>query len=343
MTHSVTEARATGTRKCPTLTNCKVSMIPLIPDQCPVRYQRERSQVTTRQRPYEIVLQGFWTVSQTLSVAYGAASSEIQTIARKSLAKTTAEDRTFVWGASWAIHHWLDSVRPAMTATEESTKDQAQLLAEARQAGKDALDSILEFIPKEKEPQLTLVFPRAIHLLAPALAVARQHTDEALRNIHTQLVDLAKEHVPQEQVGALFNTILQLTCSFWQEMDNLATNQVFLPIQIVPNLWGSRRGLLEGLSLLGPPSCSASWPASLVERVTAIPTCQNVPGSSKTPTKSNPFWSSENNPRLREEITPIAQTSAGYSGGMRQEEKKMQGHANWKRSTGRSPQGPYFL
>ena len=67
----------------------------------------------------------------------------------------------------------------------------------------------------------------------------------------------------------------------------MATNQVFLPSQIVPNLWGSRRGLFEGLSLLGPPSCSASWPVSLVERVTAVPTCQNVPGSSQTPTKSN--------------------------------------------------------
>ena len=98
-----------------------------------------------------------------------------------------------------------------MASTEESTKDQGQLLAEALQAGKDALDSILEFIPEEQEPQLTSVFP---HLLAPALVVARWHTDEALQNIHTQLVDLAKEHVPQEQVGALFNTILQLTCSF---------------------------------------------------------------------------------------------------------------------------------
>ena len=67
----------------------------------------------------------------------------------------------------------------------------------------------------------------------------------------------------------------------------MATNQVFLPCQIVPNLWGSHRGLLEELSLLGPPSCSASWPASLVERVTAVPACQNVPGSSKTLTKSN--------------------------------------------------------
>ena len=84
--------------------------------------------------PYQIVLQGFQTVSQTLSAAYGAASSEIQTIIRKTLAKATAENRTFVWGASGAICHWLDSIMLAMAATEKSTKDQAQLLAEARQA-----------------------------------------------------------------------------------------------------------------------------------------------------------------------------------------------------------------
>ena len=110
--------------------------------------------------PYQIVLQGFWTISQTLSVAYGAASSKIQTVVQKSLAKATAEDRTFVWGASGAICRWLDSVKLAMAATEEDTKDQARLLAEARQAGKDALDAILEFIPEEPEQEahLTSVF-----------------------------------------------------------------------------------------------------------------------------------------------------------------------------------------
>ena len=102
--------------------------------------------------PYQIVLQGFRTVSQTLSAAYGAASAEIQIIVWKSLAKTTAEDRTFVWGASRAIRQWIDSVRPAMAGSEESTKDQAQLLAEARQAGKDVLETILNFIPEEEEP-----------------------------------------------------------------------------------------------------------------------------------------------------------------------------------------------
>ena len=182
----------------------------------------------------------------------------------------------------------MDSVRPAKAGSEESTKDQAQLLEEAWQAGKDVLETILNFIPEEEEPKLTSVFPRATYLLALALAVAQRYTDDALWNIHTQLSDLVKEHVPEEQAGAFLNTILQVTCSFQQEMDNMATNQVFLPSQIVPNLWGSHRGLLEGLSLLGPPSCSASWPASLVERVTAVPAPENVPGSSKTLTKSNP-------------------------------------------------------
>ena len=202
--------------------------------------------------------------------------------------KTTAKDQTFIWGASGAIHQWLNSAKLAMDCMEKSVKDQAKLLAEAQKAGKDALDSILELIPEEEgQPHLTLVFPKATHLLALVLTVAQWHTDEALRNIHTQLVDLGKEHILQEHAGAFFNTILQVSCSFRQEMDNMATNQVPLPCQIVPNLWGSHRGLLEGLSLLGPPSCLASWPASLVERVTAVPACQNVPDSSKTLTKSN--------------------------------------------------------
>ena len=190
--------------------------------------------------PYQIVLQGFRTVSQTLSVAYGAASAEIQIIIQKSLAKTTAEDRTFIWGASGTILQWVDSIRPAMAGSEESTKDQAQLLAEAWQAGKDVLEMILNFIPEEEEPKLTSVFPRATHLLALALAVARQYTDDALQNIHTQLSDLVKEHVPEEQAGPFLNTISEVTCSFRQEMDNMATNQVFLRSQIMPSLGESQ-------------------------------------------------------------------------------------------------------
>ena len=67
----------------------------------------------------------------------------------------------------------------------------------------------------------------------------------------------------------------------------MATKQVLPPSQIIPTLWGARRGILEGLSLLGPLSCSASWPASLVEWVTAVPIPQDVLGLSKTLAKPN--------------------------------------------------------
>ena len=257
-------------------------------DQADARDDDEPQEPQEPLEPREIILQGFQTISQTLSVAYGDTSAEIQILVQKSLVKTTAEDRNFMYGASRSIRQWIDCVKPAMACSEQSTEEQTQLLAEAWQAGKDVLDNILTFIPEDEDPpKLTPVFPQATHLLAPALVVARPYTDEALRNIHAQLSDLIKEHVPAEQTGAFFNTILQVTCSFQQEMDNMASNQVFLPSQIIPNLWGSRRGLLEGLSLMGPPSCSAR-PASLVEWVTAVPTPQNVLGSSKTPTKSNP-------------------------------------------------------
>ena len=288
------------------------------------------------------MLQGFWTITQTLLAAYGAACDEIQAIVRKSLAKTTAKDWTFIWGASGAICQWPNSVKPAMDCMEKSIKDQAELLAEAWKAGKDALDSILELIPEEEgEPHLTPVFPKATHLLVLVLTVAWQHTDGALRNIHTQLVNLGKEHILQEHTGAFFNTILQVSCSFQQEMDNMATNQVFLPRQIVPNLWGSHRGLLEGLSLLGPPSSLASWPASLVERVTAVPTCQNVPGSSKTPTKSNlpPPGGAKTTPDSRKKPHHSAKQATGLfwkddARGKEDAEAHKPEEKNWKKSTG---------
>ena len=107
----------------------------LVPDEAPEEAQLDDDQGEASDdeepqepkeplEPYQVVLQGFRIVSQTLSVAYGAASAEVQIIVWKSLAKTTAEDRTFVWGASGAICQWIDSVRLAMACSEESTKDQ---------------------------------------------------------------------------------------------------------------------------------------------------------------------------------------------------------------------------
>ena len=48
------------------------------------------------QDPYQVILWGFRTVSQTLSEAYGTASCEVQKIIWSALRTSTTEDWTFV-------------------------------------------------------------------------------------------------------------------------------------------------------------------------------------------------------------------------------------------------------
>ena len=64
----------------------------------------------------------------------------------------------------------------------------------------------------------------------------------------------------------------------------MATSQVILPGQIVLNGWVSW-SMMEGLTLLGPPNCPASWPASVVKRVSAEPTKKATPVVLTTPVK----------------------------------------------------------
>ena len=246
-------------------------------------------------QPHRQVLQGFRTVAQTFSATYGSASSDIQQVIRRSLRESTNDDRTFIYGSSNAICRWVESVRPAMAGNDmgkdgteagkdnKITKDPTQLLADARKAGQDAIDAVLDLIP-EVEHKLPPVYPRID--VASILNISRHHTEEALQNVHAQISDLIQTHIAgPEQAGVFSNTILPITCSFQYQMDEMAINLLFPGSQLVPNVWSARREVLEGLSLVAPPSCSASWPASLVERVTPVPGTSGQSGSAKTPTK----------------------------------------------------------
>ena len=126
--------------------------------------------------------------------------------------------------------------------------------------------------------------------VASVVTISHHHTEEALRNVHTQISDLVWTHVAgPEQAGVFFNTILPITYSFQHQMDEMAVNLLFPGSQLVPNVWGAGREVLEGLSLVAPLSCLASWPASLVEWVAPVPGTSGQSVSAKTPTKpSNP-------------------------------------------------------
>ena len=282
--------------------------------------------------PHREVLQGFRTVAQTFSAAYGNASFDIQRVICRSLRESTHDDRTFIYGTSNIICRWVQSVCPAMGGNQmgkdgtevgkdtKVTKDPTQLLADARKAGQDAVDAVLNLILEVKH-KLPPVYPKID--VASALTISRHYTEEALKNVHTQISDLVRTHIAgPEQAGVFFNTILPITCSFRHQMDEMAINLLFPGSQLVPNVWSARREVLEGLSLVAPPSCSASWPASLVERVAPIPGTSGQSGSAKTPTKPGNPRVSKLTPGSGKKTQPIQQAAGMFLGDKKKREKE---------------------
>ena len=199
-------------------------------------------------------------------------------------------------------------------------KDPTQLLADTRKARQDAVDAVLDLIPEVKH-ELPPVYPRID--VASALTISRHYTEEALKNVHTQISDLIQTHVAEpEQAGVFFNTVLPITCSFRHQMDEMAINLLFPGSQLVPNMWSAHREVLEGLSLVAPPSCSASWPASLVERVAPIPGTSGQSGSTKTPTKPGNPGASKLAPGSRKKTQPIQQAAGVLWGDKKKREKE---------------------
>ena len=122
-------------------------------------------------------------------------------------------------------------------------------------------------------------------ILSPALEATRAHTEKAIEAVNAELSVLVHRHIPPQQAGVFLATLFQVMCSYWQEMDGMATSQVVLPAQTVPNLWEISRNVMEGLTLLGPPGCPASWPSSLVKWITAEPIKKTAPPGFTTPVK----------------------------------------------------------
>ena len=102
-----------------------------------------------RRDAFQLIMQGFHTMTRTFSDEYQEACKEVQTIIWKSLRKSTAVDHTFEWGASAAIHRWVKAVHPAMDCMGESMEEQSRLLQEARQARKEATEDLLALLPAD--------------------------------------------------------------------------------------------------------------------------------------------------------------------------------------------------
>ena len=149
-------------------------------------------------------------------------------------------DRTFVWGASATIHRWVRAIQLAMDCIEESLEEQACLLQAARQAGKEATEDILALLPAEESPYLTPVVPKE-DILTPALQATRTHMEKAIEAINIQLSALVHWHMLPQQAGVFLASLLQVMCSYQQEMDGKATSQVILPARLCQTCGESAR------------------------------------------------------------------------------------------------------
>ena len=123
-------------------------------------------------------------------------------------------------------------------------------------------------------------------------------------------------------------------------MDEMAINLLFPGSQLVPNVWGAHREVLEGPSLVAPSSCSASWPASLVERVAPFPGTSGQSGSAKTPTKPSNPGANKLTPGSGKKTKSIQQAARMFWGDKKKREKEEADARAQEEKRRKKPSGP---
>ena len=110
----------TGSTMGPDISLIVVLVVPLMGDP-----RADTDDDKVRWDAYQLILQGFHTATRTLSDSYQQACVEVQNLIRKSLKKSTINDRTFIWWASNAIHRWVRAVHLAMDCMGENMEEQS--------------------------------------------------------------------------------------------------------------------------------------------------------------------------------------------------------------------------
>ena len=217
---------------------------------------------------YKGVMRGLHKASHTLSEGYQWACLEVQGLVNQSLSLSTEKDCRFVEEASTALRRWVKAVQLEIDCLGKSVAEQSCLLEDAWKAGIEITKEILALYPPEGKKEPT----DPLHdLMIRAFNAAQKHIEEAFLCLHHKLPALVHQHVPPAQASVFLAAIFQIMCMYQQEMDNMVLSQTIMLAQVIPNMWGVRQGVIEGLSLLGPPTCPASWLASLVEQVDGHP------------------------------------------------------------------------
>ena len=194
-----------------------------------------------------------------MSKGFEKATTDVQTVVNQSLAGVIRSDIRFIEGASSTLMKWVRAVQPAIDSLDWPDDLQGRLRREACRDGRQIAREILSpyDVAGADDPNLDPLH----EIIVRSFAAARAPTEKAIVEVHNQLAPLADQHIPAGQERVFLSGAFNVICAYVQEVRSMVLGQAVLPTQIVPGVWGARRGVLAEAPLLAPQIGPAPAPA----------------------------------------------------------------------------------
>ena len=241
-----------------------------------------------RQKEYQGVMRGLRGVARIMSDGFEKATADVQAVVNQSLARVIRQEISFIEGASSTLMKWVRAVQPAIDSLDRPVSVQDRLRGEARRDGMLIAREMLSpyDVTGADDPNLDPLHD----IIVRAFAAARAPTEKAIIAVHDELAPLAEEHVPPGQERVFLAGAFNVICAYVQEVRSMVLGQAVLPTQVVPGVWGARRGVLAEAPLLapqiGPVPAVAPAPTTPKEKEVAKP-----PETAETGIQSDPVAS----------------------------------------------------
>ena len=238
-----------------------------------------------RRKEYKGVMRGLRGVARIMSVGFEEATADVQAVVNRSLAGVIRQEVHFIEGASSTLMKWVRAVQPAIDSMDRPVNQQGRLRGEARRDGMLIAREMLS--PYDVTGADDRNLDPLHEIIVRSFAAARAPTEKAIIAVHDALAPLAEEHVPPGQERIFLAGAFNVICAYVQEVRSMVLGQAVLPTQIVPGVWGARRGVLAEAPLLapqiGPVPAVATAPATPKEKEVAKP-----PETAETGIQSDP-------------------------------------------------------
>ena len=212
----------------------------------------------TRQEEYEGVMKGLRAVTRIMSVGFVKASRAVQEVVNGTLEKVVLRDRHFIEGASSSLMRWIRAVHPAIDGLGRGAMAELRLRSDARRDGMRVAREILNPYGMG-EPSAVQSDPLQ-DIIIRAFTAARQPTELAMIEVHKELAPVTSQFVPPGQERVFLAGVYNIICSYIQEVHSMVLGQAVVPTQVVPGIWGARRGILAEAPLLAPQIGPAEAP-----------------------------------------------------------------------------------